>query len=218
MTLFRLDASIRTEGSHSRELAGIVQAEWEAAHPGKPVINREIGIDPLPSDAWASAVSSAMAPEEEERTVAQREAVTLASTLVDELTAAEALIFAVPLYNFGVSQHFKNWVDLVITDPRMPAGGTAAIAGKPAVLATVHGGYYAAGTPREGWDHATPWMRRILEDVWGLDLLVVEADFTLVGVNPALDEFKGLAAELRAAADLQAAEHGRNLANRVAVG
>lgn len=217
MTLFRLDASIRTEGSHSRDLAGIVQSEWEAAHPDQDVINREIGIDPLPSGAWASAVSSAMVPEEE-RTADQREAVALATTLVDELTAGDAMIFAVPLYNYGVSQHFKNWVDLVSTDPRMPAGGTHATPGKPAVLATVHGGYYAAGTPREGWDHATPWMRRILEDVWQLDLLVVEADFTLVGVNPALDEFKGFADELRAAADLKAAEHGRNLANRLPVG
>jgi FMN-dependent NADH-azoreductase len=217
MTLFRLDASIRTEGSHSRQLGDIVQDEWEAAHPNEAVVNREIGIDPLPSDAWGSAVSSAMASEEE-RTVAQREAVALAATLVDELTIADAMIFAVPLYNFGVSQHFKNWVDLVVTDPRMPAGGTPATAGKPAVLATVHGGYYAPGTPREGWDHATPWMRRILEDVWHLDLLVVEADFTLVGVNPALDEFKALATELGAAAAEKAAEHGRKLAGRVAVG
>ncbi len=217
MTLFRLDASIRTEGSHSRQLADIVQDEWEAAHPNEAIVNREIGIDPLPPDAWGTAVSSAMAPEEE-RTVAQREAVALAATLVDELTIADAMIFAVPLYNFGVSQHFKNWVDLVVTDPRMPAGGTPATAGKPAVLATVHGGYYAAGTPREGWDHATPWMRRILEDVWQLDLLVVEADFALVGVNPALDEFRALATELRAAADEKAAEHGRKLASRMAVG
>ena len=97
----------------------------------------------------------------------------------------------------------------------MAAGVTPATAGTPAVLATVHGGYYAAGRPREGWDHATPWMRRILRDVWQLDLLVVEADFTLVGTNPALDEFADLARGLRAAADGQAGEHGRTLASRV---
>jgi FMN-dependent NADH-azoreductase len=216
MPLFRLDASIRTEGSHSRELAGLVQDEWEAAHPDETVIRRELGIDPLPPDAWAAAVAGGMVPEAA-RTSAQREATALAATLVDELVAADAMIFAVPLYNYGVSQHFKTWVDLVCTDPRMPAGGTPAIAGRPAVLATVHGGYYAAGTPREGWDHATPWMRRMLEDVWQLDLLVVEADFTLVGVNPALDAFADLAAELRAAADRHAAECGRRLAGRVAV-
>jgi FMN-dependent NADH-azoreductase len=203
MTLFRLDASIREEGSHSRQIADIVQREWDATHPGQPVVNREIGIDPLPSDAWAASLSG------------QRDAVELAATLVDELAAADAMILAVPLYNFGVSQHFKTWVDLAVTDPRMAPGVTPATAGIPAVLATVHGGYYAAGTPREGWDHATPWMRRILQDVWQLDLLVVEADFTLVGTNPALDEFGDLARELRAAADQRAREHGRTLASRV---
>ncbi len=94
----------------------------------------------------------------------------------------------------------------------MAAGVDPVIADKPAVLATVHGGYYAAGTPREGWDHATGWMRRILADVWKLDLLVVEKDFTLVGVNPALDEFKELAAQLATEAEALAREHGRSLA------
>jgi FMN-dependent NADH-azoreductase len=214
MTLFRLDASINREGSHSRQLADLVQDEWAAAHPGDPVINREIGLDPVPAGAWSAAVSVAMTPGDP--SPEQRDAVALAAQLTNELVVADALIFAVPLYNFGVSQHFKSWVDLVITDPRMAAGAEPATAGRPAVLATVRGGSYAAGTPREGWDHATPWMRRILQDVWQLDLLVVEAELTLVGVNPALDQFADLARDLRAAADRSAAEHGRTLAARAA--
>jgi FMN-dependent NADH-azoreductase len=214
MTLFRLDASINREGSHSRRLADLVQDEWSAAHPGDAVINREIGVEPVPAGAWSAAVAAKMAPENP--SPEQREAVALAATLTDELVAADALLFAVPLYNYGISQHFKAWVDLVVTDPRMAAGAEPAIAGKPAVLATVRGGSYAAGTPREGWDHATPWMRRILQDVWQLDLLVVEAELTLVGVNPALDQFADLARELWAAADRDAAEHGRALAARAA--
>jgi FMN-dependent NADH-azoreductase len=212
MTLFRLDASINREGSHSRRLADLVQDEWTAAHPGDTVINREIGVDPVPAGAWSAAVSAKMTAGDP--TPEQQEAVALAAQLTDELVAADALVFAVPLYNFGVSQHFKAWVDLVIADPRMAAGVEPAIAGKPAVLATVRGGSYAAGTPREGWDHATPWMRRILEDVWKLDLLVVEAELTLVGVSPALDQFADLARDLWAAADRDAAEHGRTLAAR----
>jgi FMN-dependent NADH-azoreductase len=55
-------------------------------------------------------------------------------------------------------------------------------------------------------------MTRILADVWQLDLRVVEEEFALVGVNPALDEFKELAIELRARAEATAHEHGRLLA------
>jgi FMN-dependent NADH-azoreductase len=58
-------------------------------------------------------------------------------------------------------------------------------------------------------------MRRILADVWHLDLRVVEAEFTLVGVNPALDQFKGLARQLREEAEGQARRYGRELGTAV---
>jgi FMN-dependent NADH-azoreductase len=210
MSLYRLDASIRVEGSHSRAIADVVEHEWRDAHPGEPIIRRHIGVDPIPATAWATAVSAGYTPEDS-RTGEQRAALALAATLTDELVAADALLFAVPLYNFGVSQHFKTWVDMVIADPRVAAGSQPILAGKPAVLVTVRGGNYRPGTPREGWDHATGWMRRILADVWHLDLKVVETEFTLVGVNPALDQFKDLARELREEAAEQARRHGRDL-------
>jgi FMN-dependent NADH-azoreductase len=213
MTLYRLDASIRTEGSHSRALADIVEAEWSAAHPDDAVIRRHVGTDPVPATTWPLAVEVQMSPPDQVRTPEQAEAVARASTEVDRLLSADAALFAVPLYNFGVSQHFKAWVDLVITDPRM-AGAAPATAGTPAVLAAVRGGFYGAGSPREGWDYATGWMKRILSDVWQFDLEVVEEEFTLVGVNPALDEFKEMAVELRAKAEETARQRGRDLVAR----
>jgi FMN-dependent NADH-azoreductase len=210
MSLYRLDASIRVEGSHSRAIADIVEQEWRNAHPGEAVIRRHVGVDPIPAAAWATAVFASYTPEES-RTDEQRAALALAATLTDELIAADALLFAVPLYNFGVSQHFKTWADMVISDPRMAAGAQPVLAGKPAVLVTVHGGNYRPGSPREGWDHATGWMRRILGDVWNLDLKVVETEFTSVGVSPALAQFEDLARQLRQEAEEQARRHGREL-------
>lgn len=51
-------------------------------------------------------------------------------------------------------------------------------------LVTALGCNYSPGSPREGWDHPRPWLRRALEDVWGLDLRVAHRVFTLVGVIP----------------------------------
>jgi FMN-dependent NADH-azoreductase len=207
MSLLRVDASIRSEGSASRALADIVEDEWRRDFPQERIVRRDLGLQPLPATAWAAAVAAKSIPEDE-RSMEQQQAVALATQLADELIDADAIVFAVPLYNFGVSQHFKTWVDLVVTDPRMSAGTTSAIAGKPAVLATVRGGAYSAGTPREGWDHSTGWIRRILEDVWQVKLSVVEREFTLVGVNPALDQFTDMAAQMQADAELIAHEHG----------
>ena len=211
MTLFRLDASIRVEGSASREIADIIEVEWLAVHPGDTVQRRHIGIDVLPSEAWPRAVSAAWVPDTD-RTPGQKSAVALATALVDELLAADAILLAVPLYNFGVSQHFKTWIDLVVTDPRAAAGGPGLLAGKKVVLCTVRGGAYGTGTPREGWDHSTSYLRRILGDVFGADLTVVEREFTLVGVNPALDAFTDAAASLHQGALASAREAGKALA------
>ena len=210
MSLLRIDASIRTEGSASRELADIVEAEWRQSHAGDRVVRRHLGTDPLPSDAWAHAVAAAATPEAE-RTSEQRAAAALATGLLDELLAADAVLLAVPLYNFGVSQHIKTWIDLVVAEPRVRAATGPLLAGKPAVLVTVRGGAYGPGTPREGWDHSTGYLRRILADVWGADLTVVEREFTLVGVNPALDAFADQAAAFKDSAHTAARQAGRAL-------
>jgi len=52
-----------------------------------------------------------------------------------------------------------------MTDPRAKQGQL--LAGRPVVLATVRGGAYGTGTPREGWDHSIGYLRRMLADVWG---------------------------------------------------
>jgi FMN-dependent NADH-azoreductase len=211
MTLYRLDASIRVDGSASSELADIVEQEWLAAHPGDTVVRRHLGTDPIPADAWPLAVTAGRTPEQD-RSPQQDQAVALAATLVDELLAADAIVLAVPLYNFGVSQHIKAWIDLIVTDPRAGAGAPPLLAGKPVVLATVRGGAYGPGTPREGWDHSTGYLTHFLRTVWGADLAVVEREFTLVGVNPALDEFTDLAATMHTDALDSAHQAGKTLA------
>src|ERR1700753_2578307 len=214
MTPYRLDATIRVDGPASGELADIVEQEWLAAHPGDTVVRRHLGTDPIPAAAWPLAVSAGQTPEPD-RSPQQRQAAALAATLVDELLAADAIVLAVPLYNFGVSQHIKAWIDLIVTDPRAGAGAPPLLAGKPVVLATVRGGAYGPGTPREGWDHSTNYLAHFLGTVWGADLTLVEREFTLVGVNPALDEFTDQAAVMHTEAVEAAHRAGQILAGRL---
>ncbi len=210
MSLFRLDASILPATSASRSLADLVEAEWSSSHPDSAVTRRDLAADPVPATAWRDAVTGGFVTPEE-RTEQQIQAQALATTFADEMLSADALLFAVPLYNYGVSQHFKTWFDLAYTEPRIDPTGTA-LNGKPATLVTVLGGNYAPGSPKEGWDHSTGWLRRVLEDVWGLDLRVVQRPFTLVGVNPAMDAFTEVAQELKIKAEESARTYGQELA------
>jgi FMN-dependent NADH-azoreductase len=208
MSLLRIDASIMPGTSASAELADLLEAEWSAVHPGEPVVRRHLATDPLPADAWTLATTAGFTPEPD-RTPAQNDALALAAALAGELADADAVLLAVPLYNFGVSQHFKTWIDLAITGA---GAGIPVLKGKPTALVTVRGGGYGPGTPREGWDHSTPFLRRILADVWEADLTVVERELTLAGVNPALDDLRDLAARLHTEAKDAARDAGRALA------
>ena len=82
------------------------------------------------------------------------------------------------------------------------------------VLLATRGGAYGPGTPKEGWDHSIDYLRRVLAEVWGADLTVVERELTLVGVNPALDQFADLGAAAKEAAESAAIAAGRELAAR----
>lgn len=212
MTLLRVDASIQGDRSASGALADLVLAEVVAGQSDVAVVRRHLGRDPLPANAWQAAVLGGFTPEGD-RTAEQREALDLAARLADELRSATSAILALPLYNFGVSQHVKTWIDLAVAGS---APGTRLLEGKPVVLVTTRGGAYGAGTPRHGWDHNTDYLQRMLVDVWGAELTMVEREFTLVGVNPALDEFTELAELMRKSAEVAAAQAGVALAERLA--
>ena len=212
MTVLRIDASIQGPRSASSELADLVEAEWVAAQPEATIVRRHLGADPLPADAWTQALGAAATPEEQ-RTPSQRQALALAANLADELRTADAAILALPLYNYGVSQHVKTWIDVVM------AGGDPSerlLDGKPTIVVTTRGGAYGPGTPREGWDHNTAYLRRVVADIWGADLTLVEREFTLVGVNPALDDFAEAASLMKKTAHQAATHAGRTLASRQA--
>ncbi|WP_219415077.1 FMN-dependent NADH-azoreductase, partial [Pseudonocardia nigra] len=196
MTLFRLDASIRRVGSVSREIADAVERAWLAEHPGDPVVRRDVGAEPLPADAWVLAAARKLAPGSE-LTAPQRDAAALAARLADELIDADAAVVAAPLYNYSVSQHLKSWIDVLVTDPRLAPGAEQPLAGKPLALVVARGGGYGPGTPKEGWDHGTPWLLRIFADVFGMDVRLVPCELTLADVNPAMETLRPRAAEVR---------------------
>lgn len=209
-TVFRLDASLRKEGSVTRAIADSLHSALNDV----AVIGRDIGSNPLPATAWAGAVFGPHVPGES-RTPEQHQAIALATELADELIGADAHVFAVPMYNFGVSQHFKAWVDIVMAEPRFAPGSESPVKGRPARLVVARGGGYAPGTPRHGWDHGTAWYRRVLEDIWMLDLEVIECELTLAEVTPGMEELRGLAADNLANGHERARQSGAALAEKL---
>jgi FMN-dependent NADH-azoreductase len=214
--LFRLDASLAGETSVSRSVADTFEKVWRLEHPDGTVLHRDLGAAPVPFIDM-TAVGARFVPAAD-RTPEQRAAVELAETLTDELVSSDAYLFAVPLYNWTNPASVQAWVDRIFTAAPLRAGEGEPIAGRPAVVVHSRGGGYGPGTPREGWDHAEPYLRRILEDVWKLDVTMVTAELTLAATVPAMADFKHLGAASLQAAHATAEDHARRIAELVAAG
>jgi FMN-dependent NADH-azoreductase len=215
-TLLRVDASIRVEGSVTRALADSAQAAWGAEHPGGTVIRRDLGLHPIPADTWTLAVASTKGVLTEDEIGPEHvAAVAQAREVSDELREADAVILAMPLYNYGLSQHVKTWIDLLLTDREL-VGESRPLAGKPIILALARGGGYSPGTPKEGWDHATPYLERIFGDVFGMEIRTAIAELTLATVTPGMETLVDAAKESNEAALVAAEEHGADVARRLA--
>lgn len=204
--LLHIDASAVPTGSVSREVAATFVGAWSG-----PVTHRDLGARPVPHLTGAG-IAARFSPGHE-WTAEQATAAFLQDALIGELLEAEAYLFAVPMYNFGAPSTFKAWLDQILVPGRVSGmrPEDSAVAGRPATLVSVRGGGYGPGTPREGWDFAEPYLRKILTEVLGLELQVITAELTLADTTPGMEGLREAAAASRAAAHEAARERARRL-------
>ncbi|MBE2317750.1 NAD(P)H-dependent oxidoreductase [Solirubrobacter sp. CPCC 204708] len=183
MHLLHIDSSIQGEQSVSRALSARAAQRWRAAHPEGTVTYRDLAETP-PPHRLSFAVTD------------------LCHELLDEIKAADTIVFGLPLYNFGAPSHVKAWVDHLIVpgiafdaDTREPF-----LTGKDFVVTASRGGGYGKGTPREGWDHAEAWLPHGI-GLTGLEPRFITAELTLAHSTPAMAELIPLAHQSRAEAE-----------------
>jgi len=110
--LLRIDASARTDGSHSRRLGDLVEAQWRRANPDGERVRRELTRAAPPHIAAATIQGFYTPPAQ--LTPGLREATALSDALVAELRSADTLLIVSPMYNFGAPSALKAWVDQIV--------------------------------------------------------------------------------------------------------
>jgi FMN-dependent NADH-azoreductase len=198
--LLHIDASIQGERSISRALSARAAARWRDANPDGTVTYRDLAADPPPHLSPAAAQARFVPPDQ--HNAEQAAAWAISVELIGEVAAADTVLLGLPVYNFGPASTVKSWVDHLVapglsTDP---ASGDGLLGGREMIVLEARGGGYAEGTPREGWDHAQPWLPHGLS-LTGLEPRFITAELTLADVNPAMADLRELAA-----ASLKAAE------------
>ena len=193
MNILQINSSARRvqgeQGSHSTRLADQLVAGLRGAHPQATLQLRDLGLNPHPM--LDEAALQAVFTPAEQRSPAQAERVALDTALLDQLRAADTLVLAVPMINFGIPAQLKNWIDAVAKAGqsfRYTANGPEGLlTGKKVYAVLTRGGIYR-DLPA---DTMVPYLRSVLGFLGMSDIDFIYAEGLAMGPEA---EARGLAA------------------------
>ncbi len=167
-------ASIRPDAESVSRSLGQSLVDGLAAKPGAGVTIRDLAANDLPfvsAERFAANLMPAA-----DRTPEQAELAAIADTLIAELQAADTIVIASPVYNFGPPATLKAWADLVAragtTFQYTANGPEGLLKGKKAYLAIATG-----GTPvGADFDFMSRWLTFFLGFLGITDVAIVAAD------------------------------------------
>lgn len=134
--ILRVESSIKGEASVSRKLTDRIVARLTAADPDATVTLRDLsaGVPHIDGD-WIGAVYTPA----EARSPDQADRAAYSDALLAEVRAADILVIALPVYNFGVPAPLKGWIDHLArkgeTFQYTEAGPEGLLKGKRAIVA-----------------------------------------------------------------------------------
>jgi FMN-dependent NADH-azoreductase len=177
-----VSGSPRGQNSYSQQIARRVVDDLKIAHPAARIVVRNVARDPLPHVGEAFVSGIAVAPEQ--RSAAEAKAIAVSDALVDELIAADVLVLAVPMYNFGLPSALKAWIDHVVRAGRTFAytaeGPRGLLNDKKAIVVVSRGGVYSEG-PMKGFDFQESYLKSVLGFIGITDVEVVRVEGVAMG-------------------------------------
>ncbi|GAB2891312.1 NAD(P)H-dependent oxidoreductase [Microvirgula curvata] len=144
MNVLKITSSARGQVSESTRLADNYITALRAVQPELKVVTRDLAADALPH--IDGNVLGAFFTPAEQRTAEQQALIARSDALVAELQAADAIVLAVPMYNFGIPSTLKAYFDWIaragVTFKYTPTGPVGLLADKPVTVFAARGGLY----------------------------------------------------------------------------
>lgn len=160
MNILQINSSARSDGSISGQLADEIVADLRVKSPDASLTRIDLALSPV--TALDEAGLSALMSDEATRTPAQAARVTEYDARIAEIQAADVLVLAVPMYNFGVTTQLKNWIDAIsrarVTFHYTETGPQGLLTGKKVYVALSRGGFHRD----QPSDILVPYLRTVL--------------------------------------------------------
>ncbi|MEA3013180.1 MAG: FMN-dependent NADH-azoreductase [Sphingomonadales bacterium] len=184
MNILIVSSSANGDASVSGGLAARFADSVRASDPAAHIVLRDVGANPLPHLTAQTVAAIKGQP----ATEAELEARVLSDALVAELQAADVIVIASPMYNFGMSSTLKAWFDHVLraglTFRYTAEGPEGLLKGKKAVVIESRAGFYSEG-PGAALDGQEPHIRTLLGFIGLDDVTYVRAEKLAFGPEAA---------------------------------
>lgn len=170
-SILRLDSSASGTASVTTSLNNLLVETLLASDPSATVVHRDLTTLPvLTADRFA-----ANGTPQEQRSDEQAGQATIADDLIAELIAADIIVLAAPIYNFGIPAAVKAWADLVAragtTFAYTETGPQGLLADKTAYIVSASGGVDLGSE----MDFATPHLTLFLNFLGITDVSLIDA-------------------------------------------
>lgn len=144
-TLLVIKSSIFGESGASSRLTDEFARRWLAANPKGRVVTRDLNAEPVPH--LTAERFTAFLTQAEQRTSTQQAVVTYSDGLIAELSEADEVVLAVPMYNFGIPSSLKAYIDHIaragVTFKYTANGAVGLVPQKKVHVIATRGGFYA---------------------------------------------------------------------------
>lgn len=156
-------SSPRGAASHSTQVARRLVDQLTSADPKSKVVVRDLFKDPL-QHIGEDFVIGRDTPADQ-RTAAQKAAIARSDELIAELFAADVLVIASGMVNFGVPSTLKTWIDHIAragqTFSYGANGPEGLVKGKKAYIVHASGGIYSQG-PAQAYNFQDTYLKQVL--------------------------------------------------------
>lgn len=163
--------------SHSTKVASALAEQLAAREPNSSITIRDLTREPLPHIDDSFTAARDLPPEN--LTPGQKESLALSDKLLKELFAADTIIIAAGMINFGIPSSLKAYIDYIVR-PRVTfkysaKGPEGLVNGKKVYLVLARGGVYSEG-PMQQFNFQDTYLRAALPFIGlnDIELITVE--------------------------------------------
>lgn len=184
--VFYIEASPRKSRSASIEVAQHFLDAYRNENPSDFIDTLDLWAKPLPEFDQALLDAKYAVLSGQSFTAPQKAAWGLISQMSDRLKAADKIVIATPMWNFGIPYKLKHYIDL-ITQPGLtfsfePATGySGLVTDKKALCIYAQGGDYGPGSRAEQMNMQVPYLAQALHFIGITEQQAVVVSPTLAG-------------------------------------